>query len=78
MASFGAWNITNPFIICVHMLLNMNFHYDIEHQFAQIFVQCFSFLDVNEKGIFFLQNMYQASISSMHLSLSFGLVQKIE
>ena len=53
MASFGAWNSTNPFIICVHMLLNMNFHYDIEHQFAQIFVQCFSFLDVNEKGIFF-------------------------
>ena len=53
MASFGAWNITNPFIICVHILLNMNFHYGIEHQFAQIFVQCFSFLDVNEKGIFF-------------------------
>ena len=49
------------------MLLNMNFHYDIEHQFAQIFVQCFSFLDVNEKGIFFTK--YVSSFYSKYAPL---------
>lgn len=45
----------------------MNFHYDIEHQFAQIFVQCFSFLDVNEKGIFFTK--YVSSFYSKYAPL---------